>query len=120
MTNLLENGPIPRIMSKATAKLLMSAATLHKRAPGTDDDGNPNGAFTDYNLLGMVDTFSAYRRAAEAMPDTDVKLLVLQHLAPAAPLTGDEITLRGARYLIVAVAQDSARATWEIQARPYQ
>lgn len=116
--SLLDDGSIAEIVFDATSDLLMYDVTLHKRAEGFDADGVPNGAFTPYTLRGFIGAFSAFRRSTEAIPDSDVQVTLLQHAAPAAPETGDEITASGSRFVLLSVQRDPASATWDVHARP--
>ena len=70
--------------------------------------------------LAFIDTYSEQARAQLGIPDTDVKIMVLQHSALGVQVdlrNGDTITLRG-DWRVIRRDQDPARATWTVQARP--
>lgn len=85
------------------------------------------GAFTEgvdivetQPCLAFIDTYSEQARAQLGIPDTDVKIMVLQHSALGVHVdlrNGDTITLRG-DWRVIRRDQDPARATWTVQARP--
>lgn len=115
--SLLDNGAIARVVKSALNTSIFYDVQLHKRASGYDSNGVPNGSSTTTNLRGFVGEYSAYRRSAAQIPDTDSEILIAQHGAGASPATGDEITARGVRFKVVKVDQDPAQATWSVQAR---
>lgn len=92
----------------ATNDVLMSDVLLHRADAGGQT----------VTLRGLVGSYNSYRANELGIPDSDMQITALQANAPASPRTGDELTARGRRFLIVAVAEDPAAATWEIQARP--
>lgn len=115
--SILDDGSLAEAIADGMREAIFYAVTLHKRGAGYDANGVPNGITRDVPLSGFVDTYSAYRRQESGIPDTDAKIMILQHGASAAPAQGDEITALGCRYEIMRVGQDPAAATWELQAR---
>ena len=85
------------------------------------------GAFTQgvetiqkQSCLAFIDTYSEEARAQLGIPDTDVKIMVLQHSASGVQVdlrNGDTITMRG-DWRVIRRDQDPAQATWTAQARP--
>ena len=70
--------------------------------------------------LAFIDTYSEQARAQLGIPDTDVKIMVLQHSASGVQVdlrNGDTITMRG-DWRVIRRDQDPAQATWTAQARP--
>ncbi|WP_427023035.1 hypothetical protein ACP4J4_10360 [Aureimonas ureilytica] len=95
-------------------------ATLHTDRKQTIVGGRPTGpvTWTDTACKGMVDTYSDSYRLRTGIPDTDVRLIVLQQGVAAKPSTDSEITIRGARYKIMSVEMDPAQASWTFRGRP--
>lgn len=82
------------------------------------------GAYTEgtktvetFDCLAILDTYSSYVRGAAGIPDTDVKIMVLQESMTTEMREGDVINIRG-DWRVINVEQDPAQATWTAQARP--
>jgi hypothetical protein len=115
--SILANGSLAKIIAGATQKARVTeSATLHSRTAGTDADGVPAATFTDYPVTVTPLDISAYRREAGRIPDTDSDALIY-HGSPAAPRTGDEITVRATRFEIMSRLADPAAATWQCRLR---
>ncbi|WP_152045499.1 hypothetical protein [Aureimonas psammosilenae] len=95
-------------------------ATLHTDRKQAIVGGRPTGpvTWTDTPAHGMIDSFSEGYRARNGIPDTDVKLIVLQAGVNAVPTTDSEITIRAKRYKLITIMQDPAMASWEMRGRP--
>lgn len=113
----LLDGGLQAVFAGAFGPLFLDG-TLHVATTTPDGEGGVTRTFENKPVKGMVDSYSDAYRAAAGIPETDVRLIVLQHGVGAAPDTDSEITLRGARYRIMTVGQDPAQAAWTIQGRP--
>lgn len=98
-------------------RLFFSAATL-TRAAGSG--GWNEGAVTTatYPCLAMVEAYSDQLRAVAGIPDTDVKLMIVDTSITVDPLKGDAVALSGRRWALIRVDTDPAKAMWTCQARP--
>ncbi|WP_022697923.1 hypothetical protein [Euryhalocaulis caribicus] len=98
---------------------LMLDGTLTK-APSVSDGkggwtaGTPQTAAVKL----MIESYSEFYRAQAGIPDTDVKIIVLQKDVAFTPDTDSRITVRGEEYSVVQVQQDPAQASWTLQGRP--
>ena len=113
----LLDGGLQAVFAGAFGPLFLDG-TLHKVETAPDGEGGVIRTPADTPIKGMVDRYSEAYRAAAGIPETDARLFVLQHGVGAAPDTDSEITLRGARYRVMAVDQDPAQAAWTIRGRP--
>jgi hypothetical protein len=115
---------LAEIKTNATTKLIASNlflnGTLHKPGTPVQDSygGWTTGAPTNTAVKGIIDTYDELYRIRAGIPDTDVKLLVLQQSVSPGPVQGDTITLRGETYLIRSVAQDPSQTIWEMRGEP--
>lgn len=113
----LLDGALQAVFGGAFGPLFLDG-TLHAASTVPDGEGGFTTAFTDHAIKGMVDTYTDEYRARNGIPETDVKLIVLQFGVAGIPTLDGQITLRGARYSIQAIGQDPAQAAWTIRGRP--
>jgi hypothetical protein len=92
--------------------------TLHVLTLTSDGEGGYTQAATDHPIKGIVESYSDEYRLRTGVPDTDVRIIVLQYGVGAEPTSDSEITIEGRRYRVVSDEQDPAHATWTIRARP--
>lgn len=113
----LLDGGLQAVFAGAFGPLFLNGL-LHVAETGPDGTGGTTRTFSDKPVKGMVDSYTSAYRAATGIPETDVRLIVLQHGVDGQPTTDCEVTLRGARYRIMAVDQDPAQAAWTLRGRP--
>lgn len=69
----------------------------------------------------FVDTYSAHTRGQLGIPDSDMKVMILQRndaFEWVDVQVGDTIRARGQDWRAITVSQDPASATWTVQGRP--
>ena len=109
----LLDGDLQAIFGEAFADIYLDG-TLHK----SDLTVEPV-TFKRHPIKCQPDDWSEVYKVQNGIPQTDIRVLVLQHNVTARPNQDDEITVRGKRYRISGpVREDEAQAYWEIQARP--
>lgn len=113
----LLDGGLAAVFGGAFGPLFLDG-TLHVESLVPDGEGGFTSTFVDHPVKGMVDSYSDAYRTQFGIPETDVKLIVLQFGATGAPSTDAQITLRGTRYSIQSIEQDPAQAAWTIRGRP--
>lgn len=113
----LLDGGLRAVFGGAFGPLFLDG-TLHAATTVSDGEGGFVRSFVDHPVKGMVDTYSDEFRARTGVPDTDVRLIVLQFGVTVVPDTDAQITLRGTRYAIQAIEQDPAQAAWTMRGRP--
>ena len=93
--------------------------TLNKAAIVDDGKGGMTQTFTPTPVKGMVDSYSDYVRTSAQIPDTDVKLRILQLGVPSGPVKDDQVVADGVTYKVMApITQDPAQAYWECRGSP--
>lgn len=114
----LLDGGLQAVFAGAFGPLFLDGV-LHVATTTPDGQGGYTTSPADHPVKGMVDGYSEGYRTRFEIPDTDVRLIVLQHGVGAVPSTDGEITLRGVRWRIVGpIEQDPAMAAWTMRARP--
>lgn len=113
----LLDGGLAAVFGGAFGPLFLDGV-LHVEILTPDGEGGFWSTFSDLPIKGMVDTYSDAYRAQANIPETDVRLIVLQFGVDGAPSTDAQITIRGTRYSIQAIEQDPAQAAWTIRGRP--
>lgn len=91
---------------------------LHVVRSVPDGEGGYASTTIDTRVKGMVEAYSEGYRTRAGIPDTDVKVTVLQAGVRSAPNVDSEVTMRGRRYRVMAVDQDPARVGWIMRGRP--
>lgn len=98
---------------------ILPAGTLHIPTNTPDGKGGYTQSYSDTPIKAMRENYSTSYRQNNGIPDTDVKIIVLQQGVAATPDTDHEITAMGIRYRVIGpVTQDPASASWEIRGRP--
>ena len=113
---LLDND-LQNVFTSVFAPLLLDV-TITNVSQTVADNGDVNSTTTTAASKGMVEEYGAFTRAQAGIPDTDVKLIVLQGGVAITPTTDSEITIRGVTYSVQRIEQDPAQAAWTIQGRP--
>lgn len=113
----LLDGGLQAVFAGAFGPLFLDG-TLHVVSTDSDGEGGTVRTPRDVPIKGMVDAYSEAYRERAGIPETDVRLIVLQHGVDGEPNVDAEITLRGNRYRAMSIAQDPAQAAWTIRGRP--
>lgn len=115
----LLDGDLQSIFGGVFAPFFLDGV-LHSDPKVEYANGRPSGetTWTDTPVKGMVDNYSERYKATNGIPETDVKVIVLQAGIATEPSLDAEISIRGTRYRIMAIGQDPAQAAWEFRGRP--
>jgi hypothetical protein len=113
----LLDGGLQAIFGQAFGPRLLDA-TLHKVTLTDDGTGGFSSASLPYPVKGMIDDYSDYTRAQLGVPQTDVRLIVMQYGVPVEPQLQDELTIRDRRYALSRIKADPANATWTMNGSP--
>lgn len=115
----LFDGGIKKIVGQALGRVFLPGV-IHTDPVQTKVRGVPSGPKTWKNtpIKGLREDYDQAYAMRTGIPDTDVKILVLQHKVKVTPNVADEVSLKGVRYSIIAVGSDPADATWALQSRP--
>lgn len=123
MSNNLFGVDLAGIIHQAISPGVL-AATLVKRTPGTRTvgalTGGTNATSTSYACRGFVDTYSHFQIASGLVKAQDKKVVLIGKSISSgtvSPTPGDQVTIEGATYEVVAVERDPAGATFTVQAR---
>lgn len=108
---LLDGGAASIFSSLMGAYFL--PATLHQAGEPVYSGASISVAQSDIPCKAQVDVATYAMQQSANYIDGDVRLLVLADLVT----TDDEITVRGQRYKVYAVARDPAGAYWDCAAR---
>ncbi len=114
----LLDGRLTALFGRAFKAIYLDA-TLHKTTLTKTASGGFTASFTDHAVKAQIDDWTQSYKARSGIPQTDIRILVLQDCVPVSPTQDDEITVRKQRYRITGpVRQDEAQTNWDIQARP--
>ena len=113
----LLDGDLQAVFGSVFGPLLLDG-TMITNALTPDGYGGFSEAGTSEAVKLMVEEYSEFTRAQGNIPDTDVKLIVLQYGVDSTPTLDSEITARGVTYSIQKVGQAPAQAAWVLQGRP--
>ena len=113
---LLDND-LQNVFTSVFAPLLLDV-TITNVTQTYADNGDVSSATETAAAKGMVEEYSAFTRAQAGIPDTDVKLIILQKDVDLTPTLDSTITIRGVTYSVQRIEQDPAQASWTIQGRP--
>lgn len=113
----LLDGDLREVFGSVFAPLLLDAEIIRVTLT-PDGQGGITETSETAPAKGMVEQYSAYERARDAIPATDVKLIVLQKDVAIAPDLSSRVTIRGQIYSIQAIEEDPAQAAWTLQGRP--
>lgn len=91
---------------------MLRRATL---SPTVDANGDPSRTYTNFNLEGFVDVYSAFQKAQAGIPESDVKLLIIAGSLSIQPRKDDQVRFRGIWYQVRGLGTDPGIATWELQ-----
>lgn len=114
----LLDGGLQAIFGNVFGPLLLPG-TLHKSSWTTDNEGTISEEFTNYPIKAMEEVVSEAVRAQAGIPSQDAKFIVLQLGVGTTLKQGDQITLRGRRWVFRApIDEDPAQASWMGWASP--
>lgn len=113
----LLDGDLREVFGSVFAPLLLDAEIIHVTLT-PDGQGGMTETSETAPAKGMVEQYSAYERARDAIPSTDVKLIVLQKDVAIRPDLSSRVTIRGQTYSIQSIEEDPAQAAWTLQGRP--
>lgn len=109
----LLNGGLARVFASAFASIYLPA-TLHTPSDTDDGKGTVARTFADAPVRAQADAVTWAMRQA-GYTDADARLLILTAGAP--PVTTEcQVTVKGLRYAIKAVALDPAGAVYDCAA----
>ena len=96
-------------------------ATYEQQLAGAYAVASGDFAFGSVNSVANIPAILTRYGAQELLPDlvlhTDWKARIQQADLPIVPRERDTLLLQGAHWLIVAIMQDTARATWMLSIR---
>lgn len=106
------------VFGKTFAAIYLDA-TLHETTLTKTASGGFTPAYADHAIKAQVDDWSAAYRTQAGIPQTDIRILVLQDCVAVTPSQDDEITVGGRRYRITGpVLADASQTHWDLRARP--
>lgn len=96
-------------------------ATLIKVTQGTPTPGNliggTNPTETSYTCDGLIEAYTALELTNTLIQANDRKIVLFGASLFVTPATDDKVTIDGNTYRIIAVARDTLKAMWTLQAR---
>lgn len=113
------DGSLAATIGKSFNKLFLDA-TLERDVPQDSpapEPGNPPVTITvQYACKGITEEFSDFYKLQSLVQANERKILILAASLSTEPKAGDRVTIRGAKYTVVSVGTDPAKATWELRA----
>jgi hypothetical protein len=115
----LLDGGLQTIVGNVFGRLLLDA-TLHSMTLTPDGEGGVTKVPANHAVKAMVSDFSDEYRAQYDIPETDVRILILQSGVAVEPNSDMEITVTGYGTFSVKppIRQDPAKASWEFRGSP--
>lgn len=123
VTNPIFGVDLAKIIGDAIGPGVL-AATLIKKTPGTrtslSQSAGTNPTSTSYSCRGFVESYSHRELSLGLAKEQDKKVTLLGATISGGtvyPVPGDQVTIEGATYDVVAVARDPAGAVYECRSR---
>ena len=113
----LLDGDLQNVFGSVFGSLMLDGTLTTITSVSNGKGGWTNSTQTAAVKL-MIESYSEFYRAQAGIPDTDVKIIVLQKDVALTPDINSRITARGVEYSVVRVQQDPAQAAWTLQGRP--